>query len=53
VWRYANPDVLILHPGPRGPELDGSLDEWPNNLFFRQVVEAQHMRMALLRRLSA
>jgi aspartate carbamoyltransferase catalytic subunit len=49
--RNTNADVYILHPGPRGPELDGSLDEAPNNLFFRQVAEGQYMRMALLRRL--
>lgn len=42
------PDTVVLHPLPRGPELDPSLDADPRIACFRQAANGLFVRMALL-----
>lgn len=39
---------LLLHPGPRGDELNPDTDDLPNSLFFEQVRWGRLMKMAIL-----
>ncbi|HKM51228.1 MAG TPA: aspartate carbamoyltransferase [Candidatus Bathyarchaeia archaeon] len=43
-----NPNVTILHPLPRGPEIAREVDETPNAAYFRQAFYGMVTRMALL-----
>ena len=42
------PNAVVLHPLPRGPELDSSLDSDPRIACFRQAANGLFVRMALL-----
>ena len=48
----ASSRALILHPGPRSDELDTSVDQTPNSLYFAQVSDAILMRMSILEWIS-
>lgn len=47
------PDAVVLHPLPRGAELDPSLDSDPRIACFRQAANGLFVRMALLSLLMA
>ena len=42
------PDAIIMHPLPRGPELDPSVDRDPRAMYWRQERNGMWMRVALL-----
>ena len=42
------PDTIIMHPLPRGPELDPSVDRDPRAMYWRQERNGMWMRVALL-----
>jgi aspartate carbamoyltransferase catalytic subunit len=46
--RRCNPQLLVLHPGPRSWELDPDTDQLPNSLFFEQVRAGCGAKMASL-----
>jgi aspartate carbamoyltransferase catalytic subunit len=41
-------NLNILHPLPRGLEIDKSIDETPYALYFKQVANAVYVRQAIL-----
>ena len=43
-----NPNVRILHPLPRGPELHPNLDSLPNAAYFRAIRYSIFLRMVLI-----
>ena len=43
-----NPNITILHPLPRGPEITREVDETANAAYFREVFYGLTTRMALL-----
>ena len=42
------PDAVIMHPLPRGPELDPAIDHDPRAMYWRQERNGMWMRVALL-----
>jgi aspartate carbamoyltransferase catalytic subunit len=48
--RRANPDVLVMHPGPvnRGVEITPEVADGPNSVILRQVTNGLAVRMAVL-----
>lgn len=46
-----NPNIRLMHPGPRGPELGISLDPYLHNLVKMQLKSSDRMRTAVLRRI--
>ena len=46
--KYAKPDAIIMHPLPRGNELDVEVDDDPRAVYFKQVENGVYMRMAIL-----
>ena len=42
------PDAIIMHPLPRGPELDPGIDNDPRVMYWRQERNGMWMRVALL-----
>ena len=52
--RYANKDVLVMHPGPmnRGVEIDSSIADGPQSLIREQVEMGVAVRMAVLAALA-
>ncbi len=42
------PDAVIMHPLPRGPELDPAVDDDPRAMYWRQERNGMWMRVALL-----
>ena len=43
-----NPDAIIMHPLPRGPELDPRVDDDPRAMYWRQERNGMWVRAALL-----
>ncbi|MDH3646975.1 MAG: aspartate carbamoyltransferase [Gammaproteobacteria bacterium] len=43
-----NPEAIIMHPLPRGPEIDPSVDSDPRAMYWRQERNGMWMRAALL-----
>ena len=46
--RALKPDAVIMHPLPRGPELDPAVDADPRAMYWRQERNGMWMRVALL-----
>ncbi|MFZ0219435.1 MAG: aspartate carbamoyltransferase [Candidatus Aquirickettsiella sp.] len=46
--RKVKANLNILHPLPRGPEIDKAIDESSHALYFKQVVNAIYVRQAIL-----
>ena len=46
--KYAKPEAIIMHPLPRGSELDTRVDSDPRAVYFKQVENGVYMRMAIL-----
>ncbi len=46
--RLMNPDCVIMHPLPRGPEIDPVVDEDPRAMYWRQERNGMWIRVALL-----
>lgn len=42
------PDAVIMHPLPRGPELDPAIDDDPRAMYWRQERNGMWMRVAIL-----
>ena len=42
------PDAVIMHPLPRGPELDPAIDHDPRAMYWRQERNGMWIRVALL-----
>jgi aspartate carbamoyltransferase catalytic subunit len=42
------PDAIIMHPLPRGPELDPAIDNDPRAMYWRQERNGMWMRVAIL-----
>ncbi len=49
--RRMKPDAIIMHPLPRGPELDPRVDEDPRAMYWRQERNGMWVRVALLIRI--
>ena len=49
--KTAKPDMAILHPLPRVNEISVAIDADPRAAYFRQVLNAKYMRMALIMKL--
>ena len=49
--KTAKPDLSILHPLPRVNEIAVSIDNDPRACYFKQVLNAKYMRMALIMKL--
>ena len=49
--RTAKEDLSILHPLPRVNEIAVAIDEDPRACYFKQVLNAKYMRMALILKL--
>ena len=49
--KIAKPDMAILHPLPRVNEISVAIDADPRAAYFRQVLNAKYMRMALIMKL--
>lgn len=47
----ARPDLCILHPLPRVNEISVAVDKDPRACYFKQVLNAKYMRMALILKL--
>ncbi len=52
--RAANPDVMVMHPGPinRGVEIDQDVADGPQSVIEQQVTNGVAVRMAVLYRLA-
>jgi aspartate carbamoyltransferase catalytic subunit len=48
---YAKPDLSIMHPLPRVNEIAVAIDNDPRACYFKQVLNAKYMRMALIMKL--
>jgi len=48
--QYANPDVMVMHPGPinRGIEMDAEVADGPNSVILQQVTNGIAVRMAVM-----
>jgi aspartate carbamoyltransferase len=46
--KYAKPTAIVMHPLPRGGELDTRVDSDPRAVYFKQVENGVYMRMAIL-----
>jgi len=46
--KYAKPTAIVMHPLPRGAELDTRVDDDPRAVYFKQVENGVYMRMAIL-----
>ena len=48
--RLANPDAIVMHPGPmnRGVEIDPSVADGPRSLIMKQVTNGVFVRMAVV-----
>ena len=46
-------DAIVMHPLPRGPELDPRVDEDPRAMYWRQERNGMWVRAALLIRILA
>ena len=46
--KYAKPTAIVMHPLPRGNELDTRVDDDPRAVYFKQVENGVYMRMAIL-----
>jgi aspartate carbamoyltransferase catalytic subunit len=46
--KYAKPSAIVMHPLPRGPELDTRVDDDLRAVYFKQVENGVYMRMAIL-----
>ena len=44
----AKPDTIVLHPLPRVNEISVKIDEDPRACYFKQVLNAKYIRMALI-----
>ena len=42
------PDAVIMHPLPRGPEIDPAVDSDPRAMYWRQERNGMWMRVAML-----
>ena len=49
--KTAKPDLSILHPLPRVNEIAVAIDDDPRACYFKQVLNAKYMRMALILKL--
>ena len=49
--KLAKPDMIVLHPLPRVNEISVAVDKDPRAAYFRQVLYAKYMRMALILKL--
>ena len=47
------PDAIIMHPLPRGPELDPAVDQDPRAMYWRQERNGMWMRVAVLVKIFA
>ena len=45
------PDAIVMHPLPRGPEIDPAVDDDPRAMYWRQERNGMWMRAALLLRI--
>jgi aspartate carbamoyltransferase catalytic subunit len=44
-------DAIVMHPLPRGPEIDRAVDEDPRAMYWRQERNGMWMRVAVLLRI--
>lgn len=49
--RYANPDMLVMHPLPRVNEISTEVDSDPRAVYFKQAEFGVYVRMALILKL--
>ncbi len=49
--KHAKSDTIILHPLPRVNEISVAIDADPRACYFKQVLNAKHIRMALILKL--
>ncbi len=49
--KHAKSDTIILHPLPRVNEISVAIDSDPRACYFKQVLNAKHIRMALILKL--
>jgi len=47
------PDAIIMHPLPRGPEIDPAVDQDPRAMYWRQERNGMWMRVAVLVKIFA
>ena len=46
--RLLKPDGILMHPLPRGPEIDPAVDTDPRAMYWRQERNGMWMRVAVL-----
>ena len=49
--KNAREDMIVMHPLPRVNEISVAIDQDPRACYFKQVLNAKYMRMALIMKL--